>query len=147
MTGPADLPQIIHATTVDVCGRGVIILGGSGQGKSSLALQLIALGAGLVADDRTILARSNGRIIATAPDTIAGKIEARGVGILTLPHIRQTEVFLAVDMDRAEHDRLPQMHETVLAGISLPCLHRVDTPHFSAAIFLYLQAMKSAHDD
>ncbi|MDX5349528.1 MAG: serine kinase, partial [Paracoccaceae bacterium] len=45
-------PQIVHATSVAVDGRGLLILGPSGAGKSSLALRLIALGARLVADDR-----------------------------------------------------------------------------------------------
>ena len=38
----------IHATTVAIDGRGVMIRGGSGQGKSALALQMIAMGAELV---------------------------------------------------------------------------------------------------
>jgi serine kinase of HPr protein (carbohydrate metabolism regulator) len=41
----------IHATTVAIAGRGVMIEGQSGSGKSDLALRLIDRGGRLVSDD------------------------------------------------------------------------------------------------
>jgi len=57
----------IHATTVAVNGRGVMIRGASGSGKSALALQMIAMGAELVSDDRTSLIVHENRLIASPP--------------------------------------------------------------------------------
>jgi HPr kinase/phosphorylase len=74
----------IHATTVSLDGRGVILRGPSGSGKSDLALRLINEGALLVADDQTILFVESGRMMAQPPAEIAGKMEVRGVGIVKM---------------------------------------------------------------
>lgn len=135
-TGPS---ETIHATTVSFDGQGIILLGKSGAGKSSLALQLISLGAGLVADDRTILHRSDDDLIADSPESIKGMLEARGVGLLRLPAIGPTRLALAVNLDLTEDHRLPYPHHQDLLDVSLPCLHNASSPHFAAAILLYLQ--------
>ncbi|KIN78325.1 Hpr serine kinase/phosphatase domain protein [Sulfitobacter mediterraneus KCTC 32188] len=117
----------------------MLILGASGTGKSALALQLIALGAELVADDRTIITRSSKTLRASVPEAIAGQIEARGVGILGVPHAASAQVVLAVDMGRQSAKRLPEPETIDVLGIALPCLCRVDGPHFAAAILLSLR--------
>ena len=99
----------IHATTVAIDGRGVMIRGGSGKGKSALALQMIAMGAELVADDRTDLIVQDAQVIAHPPAAIKGLIEARGVGLLTLKHSSAIPIFLIVDLDQDEPDRLPEI--------------------------------------
>ena len=131
-------PPPEHATTVAHAGRAALIRGASGSGKSGLALQLIALGARLVADDRTVLRRRGDRVIADAPDTIRGRIEARGVGILAAPPAGPTPVALIVDMDADETDRLPPLREAELLGVMLPLQRKIDLPHFPAAIMAYL---------
>lgn len=130
--------MILHATCVAVAGKGVVITGPSGSGKSALALQLIALGGALVADDRTILTHSEGALVASVPPAIAGLIEARGVGILPMAHLSDVYVALVVDLAVSEHERLPQVHTMTLLDIELPCLHKVDAPHFPSAIHAYL---------
>ncbi|HGG65172.1 MAG TPA: serine kinase, partial [Rhodobacteraceae bacterium] len=72
-------PLVVHASSVAVDGKAVLVVGPSGSGKSALCLQLMALGATLVADDRTELISSESGLIARAPETIDGMIEARGV--------------------------------------------------------------------
>lgn len=99
--------QVIHASTIAIDGRAVMLLGPSGAGKSDLALRLIDRGALLVSDDYTQLARSGTRLIARAPSTIAGKIEVRGLGIISLPHIDDVAVALAVHL-RPAIDRMPE---------------------------------------
>ncbi len=132
-------PDIIHATTVAHKGRAVLIRGASGSGKSGLALQLIALGAALVADDRTQLRREKHTLLADAPAPIRSQIEARGVGILAAPAAGPTPVTLVVDLDETETDRLPPARETRLLGLSVPLLRKIDAHHFPAAIMVYLE--------
>ena len=121
-----------------------MIIGPSGAGKSSLALQLIALGAVLVADDRTTLTQRDGGWIADAPGTIAGQIEARGVGLLRVPYAGPTPVVLVVDLAQIEADRLPRSHVYEIDGIATPCLHNADSPHFAQAILFYIKGTTGA---
>ena len=99
---------LVHATTIQLAGYGVMLLGDSGAGKSDLALRLIAEGALLVADDQTKLDVVDGRLIASAPQTIAGRIEARGIGIVRAPQTEAADVRLAVQLTRAPIERLPE---------------------------------------
>lgn len=124
----------LHATTVAIGGRGLLILGPSGSGKSSLALQLMAVGADLVADDRTDLAVEGGRLIARAPQALRGRIEARGVGILNAPASDPVPLALAVDLGRAEDQRLPPFRSHSVAGMSLPLVLGPYRPHLYAAL-------------
>jgi HPr kinase/phosphorylase len=139
----ADQDAIVHATCVAIGGDAVLIAGPSGAGKSSLALQLIALGATLVSDDRTVLRRSGGGLAASAPKAIAGLIEARGVGLLSVAHLPHAPVVLVVDMSITENVRLPQRYSTTLLDITLPCLHKVDAPYFPAAIHTYMTGIRN----
>ncbi len=112
----------LHATTVAIESHGVMITGASGAGKSDLALQLIDRGAQLVSDDYTALKTDNGLLIARPPLTIAGKIEVRGLGLLTLDYRSSVAVSLIVDLDAAVErfpDPLPQ---TEILGLAIPTL-------------------------
>ena len=135
---------ILHASCVSRQNCAVLIIGPSGAGKSALALQLMALGAELVSDDRTCLRPSEGGLIATAPPTIKGLIEARGVGILTADTCDAAVVRLVVDLEQTEHDRLPPYRNYNLLGQTLPVLHNVKAAHFAAAILQYLKGERSA---
>jgi serine kinase of HPr protein (carbohydrate metabolism regulator) len=99
----------------------VLIAGPSGSGKSDLALRLIDRGAVLVSDDYTELTPAGGRLLASPPERIAGKIEMRGVGILEREWVSGVPVCLVVDLSRAA-ERLPQAETGVCGGIALPSL-------------------------
>lgn len=137
-TPTPDSELLLHATAVAYGGRAVILKGASGSGKSSLALQLISLGATLVADDGVRLWRSHDRLIAGPPARIAGLIEARFVGLMRLPYEAEAEVALVVDLDLDEAHRLPPARHIVLMEQRVTLLHRVDAPHFPQAILLCL---------
>ncbi|MFO7759635.1 MAG: serine kinase [Roseovarius sp.] len=138
-TGDMSGAHVMHATCVTVGARAVLIRGASGRGKSGLALQLMAMGAVLVSDDRTRLWRAGDTLMADAPGTIRGRIEARGVGILRVPPSGPVPVVLLVDLDLTATDRLPPpVHETVM-GVALPCIENVHYAHFPATILLYLR--------
>jgi HPr kinase/phosphorylase len=97
----------VHASCVALGTKGVLIFGDSGAGKSDLALRLIDGGAKLVADDRTELFVSRGRLCARAPKTIAGLIEVRGLGIVALPSAGHATIALAVKLGMPSK-RLPE---------------------------------------
>lgn len=132
--------NIAHASCVALNGRALLIRGASGSGKSALALDLMAHGALLVADDRVVLTVRGGQVIARAPDTLKGMIEARGLGILAADSAGPTPVFAVVDLDQIEAERLPEMRNTVVLGQSVPLLARAPYPHFAAALVQYLKS-------
>ncbi len=140
----SDGAQTLHATTVAIDARGIVIMGPSGSGKSALALQLMALGARLVADDRTILTPRDGALFATAPAPLLGLIEARGVGLLRADPLAEAEVALVIDLSRQETDRLPPQREIILLDRRLPLLQNVASAHFPAAIRQYVLSGRSA---
>lgn len=135
-----DATVTYHASCVSVDGRGVLIKGASGRGKSALALQLLALGALLVSDDRTILTAEGGVLVASAPPQIRGLIEARGIGILNAEIVPTAPIWSVIDLDHRETARLPHPRVTEILGIDVPCLHKIDGAHFPAAILQYLKA-------
>ncbi len=96
----------IHATAIEIDGLGVILCGPSGSGKSDLALRLIDRGARLVCDDRVVIDTASGAPCLHAVANIAGKLEIRGLGIMTLPYVESMMLRLVVTLDEAPA-RLP----------------------------------------
>ena len=129
----------MHATTVAVAGRGVLITGPSGSGKSTLGLNLMALGAQLVSDDITCLTREAAEVIARPPDGAPAGIEARGVGVLRADPTGPVPVGLVIDMAQEEQLRLPPPRRFALLGRDMPCFHKVARDCFPAAILQYLK--------
>jgi serine kinase of HPr protein (carbohydrate metabolism regulator) len=117
MSGAPDF--LVHASCVAIRGRAVLLAGRPGAGKSDLALRLIDRGAALVSDDYTELRRSGGRLLAQAPETIAGKIELRGVGLVEMTPAADVPVCLYADLERAA-ERLPEAETIRLAGEDIP---------------------------
>jgi len=111
---------MIHASTVASEGRAVVISGPSGSGKSDLALRLLDRGFTLVSDDQTLIRRENGRLLASPPPTIAGKLEVRGIGIVEMEHLEDVPVGLFVELT-GEFERMPEEdRERQLLGLALP---------------------------
>jgi serine kinase of HPr protein (carbohydrate metabolism regulator) len=119
MTEGGAVPILLHATCVAIDGRGVLITGPSGAGKSDLALRLIDRGARLVADDCTLVRVDGSDLLARAPANIAGQIEVRGIGIVTMSHVDDVPVRLAVALGEPV-ERLPKPGATrPVAGIPI----------------------------
>lgn len=130
--------ETLHASCVAWGARGLLILGASGAGKSALALDLIALGADLVADDRVALRREGAAVVASAPPPLRGLIEARGLGLLRMPFAAEVAVTLALDLDGAETARLPPRRTTLLLGAAVPVILRPENLR-PASIFAVLR--------
>ncbi len=119
--------------------RAILILGAAGSGKSSLALQLLALGARLVSDDRTQLTRAGtGTLWASAPPALRGRIEWRGVGLLPAHALDGAVAVAAVDLDSPAPARLPAPTRATLLDVALPCLHKPDSSAVAAGLWHYM---------
>jgi serine kinase of HPr protein (carbohydrate metabolism regulator) len=121
----------LHGTCVSVGGEGVLILGKPGSGKSALALRLIdepgygisgvLLRSELVADDQVIVTRDQDRLMASAPAILRGKLEIRGLGIVTLATPVSVSLALVVKLqDHSAIERLPDPATFDILGLALP---------------------------
>ncbi|PWR04427.1 serine kinase [Meridianimarinicoccus roseus] len=144
-----DPDEIRHATTVAVAGRGLMIEGASGDGKSSLALVLMAHGAQLVADDRTAL-RLGGRperVWADAPPGLPPLIEARGIGLMPARLSGPVPLAAVVRLDLPEPARLPPRRSTDVLGQKVALFHAPGNAHFPHALLQYLRQGGGSWED
>lgn len=75
--------RLVHGVLLEVHGVGVLVQGPAASGKSTLALELLARGHALVADDAVELTRpAPGLLVGRCPDVLRGYLEARGLGVL-----------------------------------------------------------------
>ena len=128
---------VLHGTAVSVDGCGCLITGAAGSGKSTLALEMIAAGAVLVSDDQTRIDKSPDGLMMSAPPSIAGRIEARGVGVLTLDTC-QAPLALLVDLDRTSMARLPAPRYRHLLGAACPVILGKGRAGLAAIVRLHL---------
>jgi len=126
--------QTLHATLVQVLGLGVLLMGASGVGKSELALDLIARGHRLIADDAVELLRpAAGCLLGRCAPLLRGFLEVRGLGILDIraaygsaAMASQTRVDLALQLDAGDTpptplERLHGRRDTLdLLGVAVP---------------------------
>jgi serine kinase of HPr protein (carbohydrate metabolism regulator) len=148
----ADAVENVHGTAVALGASAVLIRGAPGSGKSDLALRCLAMAptalipspATLIADDRVELKRSQGRLTATAPAAIRGKIEVRGLGIVTVPFAASATLALVADLvDLKRIERLPDpTPRTEILGVQLPLL-RIDPFEAAAPVKLLLALAQS----
>ncbi|HKO09019.1 MAG TPA: HPr kinase/phosphatase C-terminal domain-containing protein [Alphaproteobacteria bacterium] len=124
----------VHGSCVEIDGRGVLLRGASGRGKSDLALRLIDRGARLVADDRVDLNEQAGVLTASAPEPIAGRLEVRGVGIISVAAVAAAPLELVVELVELEDvERLPEPRFSSFLGINIPLIRLVASEASAAA--------------
>ncbi|CAM3275518.1 HPr kinase/phosphorylase [Asticcacaulis taihuensis] len=141
---------IIHATSLSLhigqAWRGVLIMGPSGSGKSDLALRLIEAagytGCALVSDDYSVLWTSGGQLYAGAPETIEGRMEIRGLGIMTAETRKMTRIHLAVLAQSDPIERLPENEITPILGQAIPTIRL--NPREASSVSKLLHRLKIA---
>jgi len=137
----AGFGQQHHASAVAVKGCGLLIIGAPRAGKTTLALEMVALGATLIADDRVVVTPGGaGELRLSAPPNIAGLAEVRGFGLARLPATSGVPLALIADLDRAEPERLPPPRERVIAGIACRTILCKGKPGLAAALTCLLGA-------
>ena len=120
-----------HGNLIAIDGKGVLITGYSGSGKTLLALHLFRrchiakIKADWIADDQVMLDQRNNQLIGSSPGSIRGKVEIRGFGIVEMPvsNLQQTEIALHVVLDsQANIVRLWDGQSSMVAGVPIDTL-------------------------
>ena len=135
------MKHILETKTIRASGvcfekKGVLILGKSGSGKSSLALSLVANGAQLVCDDRAQLQVKNEILMMTKPPSLPSALEVRGLGLIKIPLITEARVDLIIDMGLTSDSRLGG-HKMELVGVEIPCVKGQNFYGLSDAIIVW----------
>ena len=127
----------VHASLIKILDTGVLIIGDSGAGKSEAILELLNMGHIFIGDDSIDLHTSGHQVYGTAAKITEGFLEARGLGLISIPYIygirsmaKNTEVRLVVELtpttkeNRHKFDRigLNELRYNVREGVSLPCI-------------------------
>ncbi len=123
----------LHGVFLNVYGKGILIVGESGMGKSEVALELIRRGHVLVADDRVDIARVHNKLIGHSPDLLYGMLEIRGIGIIDVVKmfgasslLEKAEVELVIRLEKYDNKKdyarvgIENEEVTGIVGIDVP---------------------------
>jgi HPr kinase/phosphorylase len=128
----------LHASAVSLDGNGVLICGASGTGKSTLALQLMAQGAELIADDGIWIDPGDGPgtvAFLERPDTATDLIESRGIGLLRAGSIHgRAPLELVIDLDTVEPERLPPRRRVTIGSTIKPLILGAGHPSLAVSV-------------
>ena len=134
-----DNSKIIHASSIDINGKGVVILGKSGTGKSNLAIKLISMGAKLISDDQSLLKLTENKIIISKPETTPNFIEARGIGLIEVPFVVSAKLFCFVKITNLELNRLPNAKNKYCFGKKIKMIEFNPFYNNESALFMSLR--------
>jgi HPr kinase/phosphorylase len=145
-----------HGVLVEVHGEGILLLGGSGVGKSETAIELVKRGHSLIADDAVEIKRlSDTTLVGSAPETIRHYMELRGIGIVDIKNIfgigavKDSEVIdLVIQMevwdDRKNYDRLGMDMEYMhIMDVAVPTMVLPVKPGRNLAVIIEVAAMNN----
>jgi len=130
----------LHATAIAYAATGVLVLGPSGSGKSSLALALLNGGARLVADDGVLVRTAGEAVTLLRPDTATDMIEMRGLGLLHAgPVVPSVPLALVVDLAREEDQRLPPRRMAAIGAVQVPLIRGAGRPDLAQGLLHMLR--------
>ena len=144
---------IVHGVLMDILGRGVLVIGESGIGKSECALDLVVRGHRLVADDAVELrCRAQSFVLGSCPELTRHHMEIRGLGLINVQDLfgvastrTSKRVEMVVQLERwepgREYDRLG-IDDTYydLLGIRIPLIRMPVAPGRNVAILVEVAA-------
>lgn len=122
----------LFGVMMSIYGKGIMITGKSGIGKSELALDLIKRGHVLIADDRVDVSRIHNDIMCTSPELLKKMLEIRGLGIVDVTrlfgaqsYLEKCELDLVINLTRLEEtiemDRLNPISNSIdVLGVDIP---------------------------
>lgn len=111
----------VHGTSVNIDGKGLLFRGSPGSGKSDLALRLIDDGATLISDDYTEILVFQGSPVLRAPQTIQGKMEVRGIGLVEMPFVDNIPLRLIFDLVPYQQiERMPTAQFFTIEKVKIP---------------------------
>lgn len=138
------MPLRLHASAFLYQEVGVLVLGGSGSGKSALCAQALLHGGQLIADDQVEITHISGQLVAQPPPELAGVLELRGYGLIRVAHSPHPLQLVFSLCARAE--RLAEAGHWTHEGISLPHWQVPEiAPSGAAAALLWISAWKRGH--
>ena len=113
--------RLPNVTAISIEGRGLLIAGESGAGKSSLALALIDRGATLIGDDGIVIDDESGHPLAQPPRTTRGLLEVRNVGLVELA-TTEAPIALVLQLTTLAPRYPMELATTTLGGVGIPVL-------------------------
>lgn len=124
--------QRVHASCVSLDGKGILISGASGCGKSDLALRLMEVGASLIADDYVDLDPcEDGRLLVRCPDPLRGLLEVRHIGVVRGVDYLESAPLCLYLRPSSVPQRMPDPEWLSLLGVRIPCL---ELPYFEGSV-------------
>ncbi|MGR3492725.1 MAG: HPr kinase/phosphorylase [Shimia sp.] len=128
----------VHGTAIADSGGGLLIIGPAGCGKTGLALELMAFGAGLIADDVVRIERTGQAVMLRAPRNATG-IEVRGIGPLPASLHPAAPLTCVLDLGETASQRVPYRQTMTILGHPVPLLHKPLIPQVAPALLQYLR--------
>jgi HPr kinase/phosphorylase len=103
-----EVTSYTHGVFVEIKGKGILIIGKSGIGKSEVVLDLISRGHKLIADDSVSFYKNDqNKIIGKAPSLLKNLMEVRGLGILDIKKLfgrksvaSEQKLFLVIELKK-----------------------------------------------
>ncbi len=110
----------IHGSAIAYEGKGVLILGQPGSGKSALCMRLIEQGCDLIGDDLVDLYIKDNCIYVAENSKSLGAIEFRYIGLFHTKTQQEANLAFVVNLSKPSNKRLPNAEYFEHGGLKVP---------------------------
>ncbi|QHX36317.1 HPr(Ser) kinase/phosphatase [Spiroplasma sp. BIUS-1] len=84
----------VHASCINIFGKGVLLIGESGIGKSEITLDLVKANHLFVGDDRIVITKKSNELYGKSHEILKNLVEVRGIGIVDVSQTNGYQVIL-----------------------------------------------------